>query len=149
MSLEEKISSDLKAAMKAKDQVAMRTIRAIKSAILLKKTDGSGDVIDDAAEIKLLQKLVKSRTDSLAIYEEQGREDLAKIERDEIDVLKRYLPEPLSEAALEEVIEIVVTETGASSMKDMGTVMGLVTKKVEGRADGKIIAAMVRKSLSK
>ena len=148
MTLEEKITQDLKTAMKAKDQVALRTIRSIKSAILLKKTDGSGEDIDEAAEIKMLQKLVKSRADSLAIYEEQGREDLAKVEREEIEVLKKYLPQPLEEAALIEIVNEVVKEVGASSMKDMGKVMGIVSKKVAGRADGKVLAGIVRSTLS-
>ena len=148
MTLEEKITQDLKTAMKAKDQVALRTIRSIKSAILLKKTDGSGEDIDEAAEIKMLQKLVKSRADSLAIYEEQGREDLAKVEREEIEVLKKYLPQPLEEAALIEIVNEVVKEVGATSMKDMGKVMGIVSKKVAGRADGKLLAGIVRSTLS-
>lgn len=148
MTLEEKITQDLKTAMKAKDQVALRTIRSIKSAILLKKTDGSGEDIDEAAEIKMLQKLVKSRADSLAIYEEQGREDLAKVEREEIEVLKKYLPQPLEEAALIEIVNEVVKQVGASSMKDMGKVMGIVSKKVAGRADGKVLAGIVRSTLS-
>lgn len=148
MTLEEKITQDLKTAMKAKDQVAMRTIRSIKSAILLKKTDGSGEAIDEEAEIKMLQKLVKSRADSLAIYEEQGREDLAKVEREEIEVLKKYLPQPLEESALKEIVNEVIQQVGALSMKDMGKVMGVVSKKVAGRADGKVLAGIVRSALS-
>ncbi len=148
MTLEEKISTDLKAAMKAKDQVAMRTLRSIKSAILLKKTDGSGEAIDEATEIKMLQKLVKSRTDSLTIYEEQGRDDLAKVEREEIEVLKKYLPQPLDEDTLYAIVNAAIQEVGASSMKDMGKVMGIVTKKVAGRADGKLLAGIVRSALS-
>ena len=148
MTLEEKITQDLKAAMKAKDQVALRTIRSIKSAILLKKTDGSGEAIDEAAEIKMLQKLVKSRADSLAIYEEQVREDLAKVEREEIEVLKKYLPQPLEEASLIEIVNEVIQEVGATSMKDMGRVMGMVSKKVAGRADGKLLAGIVKSALS-
>lgn len=144
MSLESKITTDLKTAMKAKDQVSLRTIRAIKSAILLVKTDGKGTELDEASEIKLVQKLVKQRQDSLDIYTKQGREDLAKTEREEIDVLKRYLPEQLDEAALQEVIKGIIEETGASSMKDMGRVMGLANQKLAGKADGKSIAAVVK-----
>jgi uncharacterized protein YqeY len=144
MSLEKTIMQDLKAAMKAKDQAALRSIRAVKAAILLQKTDGSGKELDSAGEIKLVQKLVKQRQDSLDIYEKQGREDLAKTEREEIEVLKRYLPEQISEEKLKEVIQEIITETGASSMKDMGRVMGMASKKLAGKADGKTISGVVK-----
>ena len=148
MSLEQKIMTDLKAAMKAKDQAALRTIRAIKSAILLKKTDGSGSELDEAGEIKLIQKLAKQRQDSLDIYIEQGREDLAATEREELEVLKNYLPEQLDEAALTAIIQKIIADTGASSMKDMGRVMGMASKELAGKADGKAISQVVKGLLS-
>ena len=148
MSLEKRISQDLKTAMKAKDDVAKRAIRAIKSAILLKKTDGSGKEITEADEIKMVQKLVKQRQDSLAIYEKEGREDLAQTEREEIEALKVYLPEQLSEAELEAVVREVVAQTGATSMKDMGKVMGAASKRLAGKADGKSISVAVKKILA-
>lgn len=148
MSLENKIMADLKTAMKAKDQAALRSIRAIKAAILLQKTDGTGKKLDESGEIKLIQKLVKQRQDSLDIYEKQGREDLAKTEREEIEVLKKYLPEQISEEKLREIIAEIIRESGASSMKDMGKVMGIASKKLAGKADGKTIAAVVKAELS-
>ena len=148
MTLEQRILPDLKAAMKAKDQASLRGIRTIKAEILLFKTDGSGKELDEAGEIKLLQKLVKQRKDSLAIYEEQNREDLAATEREEIEVISRYLPKELSESELEALVQEVITQTGASSMKDMGKVMGMANKKAAGRADGKAISAVVKKLLA-
>ena len=148
MSLETKIMTDLKDAMKAKDQAAIRSIRAIKAAILIAKTDGSGKILDEAGEIKLVQKLVKQRQDSLEIYEKQGREDLAITEREEIEVLKNYLPEQMSEEKLQSFIESLIGEVGASSMKDMGKVMGIANQRLSGKADGKAIATIVRQLLS-
>jgi uncharacterized protein YqeY len=148
MSLEKQVMTDLKTAMKAKDQVAMRTLRAIKSAILLKQTDGSGDTLEQADEIKLVQKLVKQRQDSLDIYEKQDREDLAVTEREEIAVLQRYLPEQMGEDELRGVIQEIITSTGASSMKDMGKVMGMANGRLAGKADGKTIATVVKQLLS-
>ncbi|HOY15523.1 MAG TPA: GatB/YqeY domain-containing protein [Saprospiraceae bacterium] len=148
MSLETKLMEDLKVAMKSKDQAALRGIRAIKSAILLFKTDGSGNVLDEAAEIKLVQKLVKQRQDSLAIYIEQNREDLAKVEQEEIGILMNYLPEQLSEEKLEGIIAEIIQESGATSVKDMGKVMGLANQKLSGKADGKTISAIVKKLLA-
>ena len=140
--------TDLKEAMKNKDQVAMRSIRAIKAAILLVQTDGSGNELNEAAEIKLVQKLVKQRQDSLDIYVKQNREDLASVERDEIEVLKRYLPAQLSEEDLIPVIQEIITKTGASGMKDMGKVMGMASQQLAGKADGKTISTIVRKILN-
>ena len=148
MSLEQKVNSDLKTAMKAKDQAALRGIRAIKSAILLAKTDGSGQELNEEKEIKMLQKLVKQRKDSLEIYEKQNREDLAKIEAEEIAVIERYLPKQLDQAELEKIIKEIIAETGASSMKDMGKVMGIASKKLAGQADGKTISTVVRSILN-
>ena len=147
MSLEKKINEDLKAAMKKKDQLSMRGIRAIKSAILLLKTDGTGNEIDEAAEIKLLQKLVKQRKDSLKIYNEQGRDDLALTEKEEIEVISRYLPKQLTADEIKAVVQQIIEKTGAGSMKDMGKVMGMASKEFAGKADGGTIASIVKELL--
>ncbi|PPK84603.1 hypothetical protein CLV84_3765 [Neolewinella xylanilytica] len=148
MSLQDRITPDLKDAMRAKDQAALRGIRAIKNAILLQKTDGSGTELDEAGEIALLQKLVKSRQESITIYEEQGREDLAAPEREEVEVISRYLPEQLSDEKLESIVQEVIAETGATSMRDMGRVMGQANARVAGRADGKQVADTVKRLLT-
>ena len=148
MSLESTINEDLKQAMKAKDQVALRGIRAIKSAILLYNTSGASEELTQEKEIAILQKLIKQRQDSLDIYEKQGREDLAVVEREEIAVIMRYLPQQLSEAELNEAIRSIIQRTGASSMKDMGRVMGEASKELAGKADGKAISAVVKALLS-
>lgn len=147
MSLEAKIVSDLKEAMKAKDKAALRGIRAIKSAILLIKTDGSGTEMTEDKEIKLLQKLVKQRKDSLEIYEKQSREDLAEKEREEIAIIEKYLPAQLGAEELEAIIKQIIEQTGAASMKDMGKVMGMASKQLAGKADGKTISAVVKSLL--
>ncbi len=147
MSLEAKITEDLKTAMKAKDQAALRGIRAIKSAILLFRTDGSGNEFDEAAEVKLLQKLVKQRQDSLEIYQKQNRADLAVVEEEEINIIMKYLPTQLSEAELEPIIKEIIETVGATSAKDMGKVMGAANQKLAGKADGKSISAVVKKLL--
>lgn len=148
MSLEEKINADLKTAMKAKDQVSLRGIRAIKSAIMLLKTDGSGQEITAEKEIQVLQKLVKQRKDSLDIFEKQNREDLAVTEREEIGIITKYLPAQLDASAIEEIVQRIIGDTGASSMKDMGRIMGMANKEMAGKADGKTIAEAVKKLLS-
>ncbi|MEO6132350.1 MAG: GatB/YqeY domain-containing protein [Saprospiraceae bacterium] len=148
MSLENTINEDLKTAMKAKDQVGLRGIRAIKSAILLYNTSGSGEELNAEKEIALLQKLVKQRQDSLDIFEKQAREDLAAIERDEIAVIMRYLPKQLSEDELKTAIKGIMDRLGASTMKDMGRVMGEASKEFAGKADGKTISAVVKNLLS-
>ena len=147
MSLETKLMTDLKVAMKAKDQAALRSIRAVKAAILLLKTDGSGKEVDDAAEIKVLQKLVKQRKDSLEIFEKQEREDLAVKEREEIEVIERYLPAQMSEDEIKTIVQGIIEQTGASSMRDMGKVMGMANQKMAGKADGKTIASVVKTML--
>lgn len=144
MSLESRVMTDLKSAMKAKDQAALRSLRAIKSAILLSKTDGSGKELDEAGEIKLVQKLVKQRKDSLEIYEKQNREDLAVKEKEEIAILANYLPKQLDAAELEAIIKSIIEQTGATSMKDMGKVMGMASKQLAGKADGKTISGVVK-----
>lgn len=148
MTLEERIMQDLKVAMKAKDQVALRSIRAIKSAILLAKTDGSGKAIDKDREIQMLQKLVKQRKESIEIYEKEGRDDLAKTEHEEVAIIEKYLPEQLSEAELEAELKKIIDQVGAESPKDIGKVMGVATKQFAGTADGKMISQVAKKLLS-
>lgn len=148
MSLESQLMNDLKEAMKAKDQAALRAIRAAKAAILLFKTDGSGKELDETSEIKLVQKLVKQRQDSLDIYEKQGREDLAIVEREEIEVLKNYLPKAMSEDELKSFLTNLIQELGASGMQDMGRVMGAANAQLAGKADGRTISGIVRELLS-
>ena len=148
MSLETIINEDLKTAMKAKDAVALRGIRAIKSSILLFKTSGTGEEMNTEKEIALLQKLVKQRQDSLDIFVKQGREDLAVIEREEIEVIMRYLPKQLTEDELKEAVHAIMARLGATSMKDMGRVMGEASKEFAGRADGKTISMVVKAMLS-
>ena len=147
MSLEQTVAKDLIAAMKAKDQAALRALRAIKSEILLFKTSGQGGDLNDDVEIKMLQKMVKQRKDSLGIFEEQGRSDLAEIERAEVEVISRYLPEQMSDSDLNAFVKGLVDELGASSMKDMGRVMGEANKRLAGKAEGKAIASAVKSIL--
>ena len=136
------------AAMKAKDEAALRTIRAIKAAILIVKTDGSGIALNEEGEIKLLQKMVKQRKDSLSIFEQQGRTELAKIERDEIEVIERYLPKQMSVEDIEVIVKNIIAETGAAGMKDMGKVMGAANKALAGQAEGAVISGVVKKLLA-
>lgn len=147
MSLEERITQDLKEAMKNKDQAALRGIRAIKADILLEKTSGAKHELTQDMEMKILQKLIKQRRDSLDIYEKQGREDLALTEREEIEVIERYLPRQMSRQELRAEIKKIIEEIGASSMKDMGKVMGTASKKLVGRVDGKTMSGIVRELL--
>src|SRR6185437_6623262 len=150
MSLEQKVMADLKNAMLAKDEKSLRSLRAIKAAIIIAKTaEGSGGEIKENEEIKLLQKLVKQRKDSLEIYEKQGREDLASKEREEIEVIEKFLPKQLSESELRDIISGIIRETGASSPADMGKVMGAANKQLAGKADGKMIAGIVKELLAK
>lgn len=149
MGFQDKINQDLKEAMKAKDEKALRAIRAVKAAILLANTDGTGQAMTDERGIQILQKLVKQRKESLEIYETQGREDLAAIERDEIQVLTRYLPEQMSEDKLREVILTLIQDLGATNSSDLGRVMGSATKQLAGQAEGKTISTIVKDLLSK
>lgn len=149
MSLEQQIMSDMKDAMKAKNEAALRGLRAIKAEIIKAKTEpGSNGEISQDTEIKLLQKLVKQRRDSLEIFSTQGREDLAQKEREEIDIIEKFLPKQLSEEELATAIRQIITDTGASSAADMGKVMGAAAKQLAGRADGKTISAMVKQLLA-
>ena len=147
MALQEQLQADLKTAMKAKDDKAKRGIRAIKNALLLAATDGSGDEMTPEKEIKLLQKLVKQRKESVAIYEQNDREDLAAPEREEIEVIERYLPAQLSDEELSTALRAIMERVGATSMKDMGKVMGAANKEFAGRADGKRISQTVKQLL--
>ncbi len=144
----QRINTDLKEAMKAKDQARLRTVRAIKSAILLAQTDGSGKEVDEAMGLKIINKLLKQRKDSLKIYEQQGRDDLAAVEREEIQVLEAYLPEQLSEEEVLERLKGIIATSGATSMKDMGRVMGVATSTFAGQADGAMVAKLVKQLLS-
>ena len=134
--------------MKAKDQASLRGIRAIKAAILLAKTDGSGTDVDEQKGIKILQKLVKQRQESLDIYTKQNREDLAVKEREEIEVIQRYLPEPLTAEELDTQLRAIISEVGAESMRDMGKVMGAANQRFAGRADGRTISTKIKELLS-
>ncbi len=148
MALEQQVNQGIRAAMKAKDQVELRSLRAIKSAILLAKTaTGAGTELTAAEEIKLLQKLVKQRRDSLEIYQQQNRPELAQKEAEEINVIEKFLPEQMDEAAIKAHLEKIITETGASSPKDMGKVMGVAMRQLSGKADGKLIATLAKQLL--
>lgn len=148
MSLADRINDDIKKAMLAKDQTQLRGLRAIKSAILLALTEpGAGKELGEDKEIMLLQRLVKTRRDSMAIFEQQNRPDLATKEREEIETIEKYLPKQLSPEELKAEIMKIIAETGASSMKDMGKVMGLANSRLAGKADGKAIADLVKASL--
>ena len=149
MSLENKIMTSMKESMKSKDQTSLRALRAIKSAIILQKTQkGSSEEISNDDELKILQKLVKQRKDSADIYQDQDRMDLAQPELDEIKIIEQFLPEAMSEEEVENEVKKVIGETGAEGMKDMGKVMGIVTKKLTGKADGKTISTIVRNNLN-
>ena len=149
MSLEQKIMGDLKTAMLSKDEKALRSLRAIKAAILLAKTsEGAGGELKEDDEIKLLQKLVKQRKDSLEIFQQQNRTDLAQKEQEEIEIIEKFLPKQLSADELKSEVAAIIIEVGASSPADMGKVMGAATKKLAGKADGKTISALVKELLS-
>lgn len=148
--LENQIQSDIKAAMIAKDAVALTSIRAIKAAILLAKTSegGAKESLEDEEIIKIIGKLVKQRKESAAIYSQQNREDLAQNELAEAKVMEKYLPKSLSEEEVEAAVKEIIAQIGASSMADMGKVMGVATKKLAGAADGRVISTIVKKLLS-
>ena len=149
MSLEEKVMTELKTAMLAKDEKSLRSLRAIKAAIINAKTaEGAGGKINEEDEVKLLQKLVKQRKDSLEIFEEQNRDDLAKKEREEIEVIEKFLPKQLDIAELKEIIAGIIKQSGLSSPADMGKIMGIANKQLSGKADGKTIAGVVKELLT-
>ncbi|PQJ79355.1 GatB/YqeY domain-containing protein [Polaribacter porphyrae] len=148
MSLQKQVMDKMKEAMKAKDTVALQALRAVKSAFLLAKTEtGVQAELTEEQELKIIQKQVKQRKDSAAIFVKQGRQDLADPELAEIAVLEQFLPEALSEEKIEEVVTATISKIGASGMKDMGKVMGMVSKELSGQADGKTISTLVKKHL--
>jgi uncharacterized protein len=150
MSLEPKIMAEMKDAMKAKDEATLRGLRAIKAEIIKAKTEpGAGGEVSEEKELALLQRMMKQRKDSLEIYQQQNRPDLAQKEQDEIAVIERFMPKQLSAEELKAELQGIITETGASSPADMGKVMGVATKRLAGRADGKTISATVKELLAK
>ena len=149
MSLEEKIMEGIKEAMKAHDKTTLESLRAIKSAILLEKTSGSAAGLDGAAGMKLLQKLVKQRRESAAIYTQQNRPDLAEAETAQADVIERFLPRPLTAEELEAEVAAIIARTGAAGAADMGKVMGAASKALAGKADGKALADTVKRLLAR
>ena len=148
MSLEKKIMDAMKTAMKAKDQNALASLRAIKSELILAKTSGSSEALTEADENKILQKLVKQRKDSAVIFTEQNREDLATPELAQAEVISQFLPTQMSEEEVAKVVAEVIAQTGASSMKDMGKVMGMVNGKLAGKSDSKTISSIVKDKLN-
>ncbi len=150
MSLESKVMDEMKVAMKAKDEAGLRTLRAIKAEILKEKTAANAkDNISEADELKMLQRMAKQRRDSLDIYRKQQREDLATKEEEELSIISRFLPQPLSEAELRNAIESIIKETGAAGPTDMGKVMGAANKQLAGKAEGKAISEIVKQLLSR
>ncbi|MEP6465898.1 MAG: GatB/YqeY domain-containing protein [Parafilimonas sp.] len=150
MNLEQQVMAEMKDAMKAKDEAALRGLRAIKAEIIKAKTEpgANGEVSDETAN-KFLQKMLKQRKDSLEIYRTQNRDDLAKKEEEEILIIEKFLPAQISEAELKEALQKIIAQTGATSPADMGKVMGVATKQLAGKADGKAISAAVKDLLSK
>lgn len=149
MNLEQQIMGQMKEAMKAKDEAGLRALRAIKAEIIKAKTEpGAGGEISADKEISMLQKMMKQRKDSLDIYQQQGRADLAQKEEEEMAVIEKFLPQQLSSDELRNELQQIITEAGANSPADMGKIMGLASKKLAGKADGKTISAMVKELLA-
>jgi len=148
MSLEKEVMIRMKEAMKAKDSLSLESLRAIKTAITMAKTETGADEISQDQELKILQKLVKQRKDSAQLYNEQGRSDLADPELAQAAVIEKFLPAQLTTEELEREVQSIIDQTGATSMKDMGKVMGLASKKLGGSADGKSISTVVKKLLN-
>jgi uncharacterized protein len=149
MALEQQIMAEMKEAMKAKNEAALRGLRAIKAEIIKAKTEpGAGGEIDEATEQKFLQKMMKQRKDSLEIFEKQGRQDLAIKEKEEMAIIERFLPKQLSEAEIKNAVAKIIAETGATSVADMGKVMGIASKQLAGIADGKTISNIVKQLLN-
>ena len=149
MSLLKNLNDELKAAMKAKDTLKLEALRAIKSAVLLAQTSsGAGDVLSEDDEIKLLQRLIKQRKDSAAIYKDQNRDDLVAPEEEQAKVIAKFLPEQLSLHEIEKIVSSIILKISAEGMKDMGKVMGMATKEMAGKADGKTISDVVKRKLS-
>lgn len=148
MTIQERLNADLKTAMKEKNQSALRAIRAAKTAFMMALTDGSGNEIDSKKEMEIIQKLLKQRQESLDIFTKQMREDLAAKEREEIEILQEYLPQQMDDEALADFVKNIINETGATSMKDMGSVMAKATDELAGRADTKKMAGLIKDQLS-
>ena len=149
MELFEKVSEDIKNAMKAKDKVALETLRNIKKCFLEAKTaPGANDSLTDADALKIMQKLVKQGKDSAAVYTEQGRQDLAEAELAQVAVIERYLPKPMSTEELETALKAIITQVGAAGPKDMGKVMGVASKSLAGKAEGRAISDAVKRLLN-
>jgi uncharacterized protein len=145
MNLETKVMGEMKDAMKTKNEGLLRSLRAIKAEIIKAKTEpGANGEIDEATEQKFLQKMVKQRKDSLEIFEKQGREDLAIKEKEELEVILRFLPTQMSEADITEIVKNIIAETGATGAADLGKVMGAASKQLAGKADGKLISGIVK-----
>ncbi|MBG9376045.1 GatB/YqeY domain-containing protein [Panacibacter sp. DH6] len=150
MGLEQNIMAEMKEAMKSKNEALLRGLRAIKAEIIKAKTEpGANGQVSEETELKMLQKMVKQRKDSLDVFRQQNRTDLAQKEEEEIAVIERFLPKQMSEAELKEALTTIIAETGAASPADMGKVMGAATKQLAGKADGKAISAAVKELLSK
>ncbi len=149
MALFEQVSEDIKTAMKERDKVALDTLRNIKKVFLEAKTaPGANDTLEDADALKIIQKLAKQGKESAQTYIDAGRQDLADSELAQVSVIERYLPEQLSEAEIEKIVKTIIEQTGATSMKDMGKVMGMANKQLAGKADGKTISSIVKKLLA-
>lgn len=148
MNLESRVMDELKTAMKAKDEVALRSIRAIKAAILVAKTDGSGNAIDEAREVAIVQKLVKQRRESLEIFDRENRPELAQKEREEIAVIEKFLPKMMDAAEIEAVLNDIIASTGAVGASGFGRVMGIASKQLAGKADGKLISETAKRLLA-
>lgn len=150
MNLEQQVMAEMKEAMKAKDEAGLRGLRAIKAEIIKAKTEpGANGEISAEGELKLLQKIVKQRRDSLEIFTQQNRQDLAQKEQEEIAVIEKFLPKQLSNEEVQSALEKIIAEVGASSPADMGKVMGVATKQLAGKADGKVISGLVKELLAK
>ena len=148
MKIEEKINESIKDSMKEKNRLRLDSLRAIKSAIIIEKTkSGSKDQIEESVVLKILQKMVKQRNDSAKIYLEQNRKELADVEASQANIISEFLPTQLSESELSEMIDNVIEEVGAESMKDMGNVISKVNERVSGQAEGRVIAEIVKKKL--
>ena len=148
MALEQQIMAEMKEAMKSKDEAALRSLRAIKAEIIKAKTEpGAGGEIDEATEQKFLLKMMKQRRDSLDIFEKQGRQDLAVKEKEEMAIIERFLPKQMTEAEIKEALGKIIADTGAASAADMGKVMGVASKQLAGKADGKTISTIVKEML--
>jgi len=148
MALEQNIMAELKAAMLAKDEAKLRALRAIKAAIILLKTSEAGKEISEEDEMKMLQKLVKQRKESIDIYTKQGREDLAKTEQEEVAVIELFLPKMMSEEEIRVALKDIISSVGATSAAEMGKVMGAANKAFAGKADNKIVSVLVKEMLS-